>query len=416
MRHLVLVTALLLSLRPFPAFGGFIPGFELPNNKANSASTVDGASPMSGKLDVGRSIGVILPLSGRYGMFGELVRRGMELANKVHDEGNVPTRLVFMDSGGDPARAAEAVSRLVEDESVVAIAGPILGLTAYAVGKRAEDMKIPLLALSQREGVPEIGEYVFRDALTPRAQIQTILEYALKEKGYTTFGVLSPETRSGREMADLFTRGVASHGGVVESVQHYPPKTRDFSQQIKQLVRNAGKREGEVPFQALFIPDYADKVGELAPQLMATGLGNVQLLGINGWDSPELLQVAGKYVEGAVLVDGFFVSSPDPVIRKFVDRYFEQYSEEPTILEAQGYDVVGLIRFLLERDDVRSREDMRRALSTMNLWPGVMGNTAFDAVGEARKDLFLIQVRNGNFEQIGGRRTENDEKRGQATF
>ncbi|NIQ94532.1 MAG: hypothetical protein GWN87_10185, partial [Desulfuromonadales bacterium] len=64
-----------------------------------------------------------------------------------------------------------------------------------------------------------------------------------------------------------------------------------------------------VDFDALFIPDYADRVGMIAPQLAYYGIEELPLLGINGWNSPDLLRVAGAFVEGAIFVDGFFAYS-----------------------------------------------------------------------------------------------------------
>jgi ABC-type branched-subunit amino acid transport system substrate-binding protein len=124
------------------------------------------------------------------------------------------------------------------------------------------------------------------------------------------------------------------------------------------------------------------------------------LLGINGWNSPELLRVAGSSIEGAVFVDGFFVHSPYPFVRTFVDRYFEQFGEEPTILEAQGYDVAGILLGILQNPRVVTREDVRQALSRLRNYPGVTGATSFNLQGEAEKILFLLQVQNGNIVQI----------------
>lgn len=155
-----------------------------------------------------------------------------------------------------------------------------------------------------------------------------------------------------------------------------------------------------VEFDALFIPDYADMVGMIAPQLPFYGIEETPLLGINGWNSPELIRNAGRYVEGAVFVDGFFRYSSYPFVEDFVRLYFEKYGEEPSILEAQGFDVAGMLLAILDRPGVNTREDVRLALSTLRNYPGVTGATSFDYLGEAEKLLFLLQVRNGNIVQI----------------
>ncbi len=263
-----------------------------------------------------------------------------------------------------------------------------------------------MLTLSQRDGLPETGPYVFRNSLTNHQQVQALVRYAIGERGLRTFGVLHPENKLGYEFADLFSREVESFGGRVVSRQGYAEKATDFRRQVKLLKgENPDAAEKETakraaPFEALFIPDYADQVGLIAPQLAFYGIEKLPLLGINGWNSPDLLRVAGRYVEGAVFADGFFRASPYPVVQEFVALYTAKYGEEPSILEAQGFDAAGILLALLDRPEVRSREDLLQALTQLRNYPGVTGSTSFNAQGECEKVLFLLQVRNGQFEQI----------------
>lgn len=354
-----------------------------------------------------RTIGVILPLSGRYARFGSLVRRGMELALENHPDSGV--RFLFTDEG-DPQACAQAVGELASDPTVMALAGPLTSAAAAAAATRAQQEKIPVLALSQKEGLPQVGDHVFRLSLTAAAQVRVLVEYAMGAKGMTTFAVLAPESRLGQEMSDLFSREVESRGGKIVVRAGYPESATDFKPQVRQLSgRGRDKTEGsgassekrEAPtFQALFIPDSGDRVALIAPQLAYYGLQRVQLLGTSGWNSPELRRTAGRHVEGAVFVDGFFPGSPTPAVGEFVRIYKEKYGEEPSILEAQAFDVAGIFLTLLADPAVRTRNDVRQALSRLPRYPGVTGGTSFDAEGEAQRSLFLLQLRGGEIVQI----------------
>ncbi|MFA5515636.1 MAG: penicillin-binding protein activator [Desulfuromonadales bacterium] len=364
---------------------------------------------LAGESWVERSIGVILPLNGRYATFGALVRRGMELAQQVHGETGV--RFLFTDTDADAEKSAQAVSDLVINQRVMAIAGPLTGGAAAAAAARAQEEQVPLLTLSQREGLPELGSYVFRDCLTSRLQVQALVTYAMEVKKISSFGILYPENKLGREMTGLFAQEVISRGGQVTDRQGYAENATDFRHQVRLLqgrdpalpdVEPAPDEPPAAPpaFQALFIPDYADRIGLIAPQLVFYGLEDTQLLGINGWNSPELLRLAGNFLEGAVFVDGFFRYSPYPFVSEFVNLYFEKYGEEPSILEAQGFDVAGILLTALRDPGVRTRDDLRLALMNLRNYPGVTGATSFDLQGEAEKILFLLQVRNGDIVQI----------------
>ncbi len=367
---------------------------------------------ITGNVWLDRSIGVILPLSGRYATFGNLVRRGMDLAIEIHNQNHSPVEFIYKDSGADREQGARAVEELVYEDRVIAIAGPLTGTVAETAAEAAQRELVPLLALSQRKGIPETGDFIFRNSLTTRLQVEAIVRYAMEERLMRKFGLLYPQNRLGEEFAELFIREVEIRGGDVSVVESYAEEATDFRRQIMRLRgknpdapeekpdENSAQPAEEPPFDALFIPDYADRIGLIVPQVAFYGLENMPLLGINGWNSPDLVEIAGPYVEGAVFVDGFFRYSHYPFVQEFVNLYFEKYGEEPTILEAQGFDVAGILLSLLGKPEVVSRVDLRRALDHLQNYPGVTGSTLFNEQGDAEKVLFLLQVQNGNIVQV----------------
>ncbi len=398
---------------------------------AHRAPAIRLYTSLTGENWLQRAVGVVLPLSGRFSAYGELVRRGMDLALEHQENEASGVRFLYRDGAADPDRTRQAVRQLATADKALALAGPITGSAAEAAALEAQQEKIPLLTLAQRPGLPDIGPYVFRNSLTTRQQAQELARYAMEEAGMTSFGVLYPDNRLGREFLELFSEEVRKRNGLVIAAESYQEDDTDFGTQIKLLKGEDPTFNEEdmteqqvledlfvpdfppVDFDALLIPDYADRVGMIAPQLAYYGVEGLPLLGINGWNSPDLLRLAGPFVEGAVFVDGFYVYSPYPFVKEFVNRYFEKYGEEPTILEAQGYDVANIFISLLTRDNVRSREDVRLALSQLANYPGVTGATTFNLAGDADKVLFLLQVRNGNIVQVdtpaGDGETTSDE-------
>lgn len=386
-----------------------------PTDFSDRTQAVQLRERLAGTLVPNRSIGVILPLSGRYAGFGKLVKRGMELAAEDQRGGQLAVQLIFKDSAGDSEQSARAVSELANVAQVIGIIGPLSGAAAGAAAERAELEKVPLLTLSQRKGLPEKGAEVFRTSLTNEQQARSLVRYAMEERGLSVFGILAPDNRLGQEMTNAFVREVETRGGRIAARQSYPERATDFRRQIKLLKgedpdapepepddkkNGVAEPEPPLPFEALFIPDYAERVGLIAPQLPFYGLRDLQLLGINGWNSPELLRRAGNFVEGAVFVDGFFRYSEYPFVKEFVNRSFERYGEEPTILEAQGFDAAGIMLSLAGRADIRTRDELHRALARLQNYPGVTGATSFDETGDAQKVLFLLQVKDGKIVQI----------------
>ncbi|MCF6178091.1 MAG: penicillin-binding protein activator [Geopsychrobacter sp.] len=370
------------------------------------------------------AIGVLLPLSGRYAAFGNLVKRGIDLALKLHNADKPPVRVLYRDTEGDPVKAREAASELANEERVMAILGPLTGSAAISAAASAEQNETPLLALSQRAAIPEIGPYIFRNSLTTRLQARALARYAVEQQGLHSFGILAPENRLGREMAELFSEEVLKLGGLVIDEQSYAEDANDFRPQILHLMGKSAKRkrtdyrpkseeeklddlfvpdEPDYPatsFDALFLPDYADRIGLIAPQLAFYGVQNIPLLGISGWNSPDLLRLAGRYVEGAVFVDGFFLDSPYPFVKEFIDIYVETYGDSPSILEAQAFDSANILFTQLDKTEITDRKSLQTSIANLRNYPGVTGATSFDFTGEADKVLFQLQIRNGSIHQI----------------
>jgi ABC-type branched-subunit amino acid transport system substrate-binding protein len=361
-----------------------------------------------------RSVGVLLPLSGKFAPYGELVRRGIDLALENRADRNPRVHVIYADSAADAETSRQAMRNLARGDKVIAVTGAITGSAAEAAAVQAQEELVPLLTLSQRDGLPAIGPYVFRDALTPQLQGRAIAYQAVMELGLAKIAILYPENRLGNALADAFAAEVNRLGGEISGRQPYDPQATDFGLQIKRLkgenpyhnLENLSTKEQladlfvpdePLPFEALFLPDFADRVGLIAPQLAYYGIEQTQLLGTGGWHSPELLRLAGDFVEGGLFVDGYYGASSDPAVQQFVNRYRERYNEDPTILEAQGYDAAGLLLTVLENPAIRTRDDMRQALLSLPSYTGVTGTTRFTEEGEADRTLYLLQVRKGQF-------------------
>ncbi|MCK4622284.1 MAG: penicillin-binding protein activator [Desulfuromonadales bacterium] len=371
------------------------------------------------------SIGVLLPLSGRYAAYGELVKKGLDLAVEKHNKTRLPVRLLYRDTAVAGVSAAQLVSSLTDDDKVMAIIGPLLGAAAEEAASRAQQEMVPLLTLSQRRGLPQRGNYIFRDSLTVLQQVRSLARYAADTQ-HISYSVLYPENRLGKEMAQLFVDEVRQLGGEIVDIVSYPEDITDFRKQIETLLwedhvvepppkRPELNKDGSLaeepdkrpeleyplaPFHALFIPDYAERIGMLAPQLVFYGLKDVTLLGINGWNSPELVEQAGRFLGQAVFVDGFFHNSKDPEVQRFVELYQQAYQEEPNILGAQAFDAANMLLQMVDDPQVFNRGDLRRQLADLRGFHGVSGTLGFDELGEAIKRPYLLQVRRGRIVEV----------------
>jgi ABC-type branched-subunit amino acid transport system substrate-binding protein len=405
-----------------------------------------------------KTLGVVLPLSGKYKLVGEGVLRAIQLALKDSD-----IELVVKDTQGDPYQSAQAVEALAFESGAVAILGSFLADDARRAALVAEELGVPIVSLSQAEGITDIGPHVFRNMLTQSAQANALAEYSTKVLGYKTFAVLYPSTPYGEELANLFWDAVIARGGVVRGAEQYSFDQTTFTSEVKKLVgryyledrgdylkgiqelkdldafhrrKAVEKLKGSllpvVDFEALFIPDNWQQVGLLAPALAVEDvitnacdprdlekirkttkrkdLKTVTLLGSNRWSSPkgrtgvpELVERGGKFVTCSVYVDGFFADSSRAQTRRFVKQFSESAPDNrtPTLLEASAYDSALLLRQVLSPGTRKTRDQVRDALAATKNFDGVTGKTSFNAHREAEKPLFFITLESNGIRELG---------------
>jgi ABC-type branched-subunit amino acid transport system substrate-binding protein len=387
------------------------------------------------------TIGCLLPLSGRYRIYGNRALKGIEfaMARLMSDQEGQPIELIIKDTGSNPERVVSATEELVQDR-VAAIIGPLVN--AADAAQIAQENRIPIITITQKEDITDIGDYVFRNFLTPEMQVKAIVSYAAAVLGVSDFAVLYPEERYGRTFMNLFWDEVIDNGGRVVGVESYDPSQTDFAPSIKKLVglyydvpkdlreivwppqeeedepiKPSGEIETEtetdeekveeewepeaiVDFEAIFIPDAPNKTGLIVPQLAYFDIDQVYLLGTNLWHSPKLIEMAYEYVQGAILSDGFFSGGRATHVRRFVNSFETTYGEKPGVIEATTYDSAAILFGIVTNPDIVSRSSIKQSLLSLTDFPGVTGSTSFDETGEAQKQLTMLQIDGNRFVEL----------------
>lgn len=422
----------------------FIKKFPEHENMQQAKSLIASINKMS--VYSRYTIGCLLPLSGAYEIYGNGALKGIQLAfNQFNARNPQPSiKIIVKDTASDPVKAAVAVKELFE-ENVAAIIGPVV--TSGSAAREAQNHGIPIITLTQKENIPEIGEYVFRNFITPGMQVKALVSYAVKELGLKTFAILYPDEKYGKTFMNIFWDEVIAHEGKVVGVESYRPDGTDFADPIKKLVGlyyevpeelknidetanedktdkattensvetllspldeaseswNLKEDEGPeavVDFDAVFIPDAPKKSGLIIPQLAFYDVKDTFLLGTNLWHSDTLIDMTFKHAQGAIMPDGFFAESRSKNVKQFVDSYNEIFHQKPGFIEAAAYDTALLLFQMVSRPDVRFRSVLKNELKRLQGFQGVTGLTSFDDNGDAIKNLYLLQIRGQRFVEL----------------
>ena len=388
------------------------------------------------------SVGCLLPLSGPYQTVGLRALKGIELAlERFSAQSSGPQmNIVVKDSHGNPDQTRLAMQELI-DEKIAVIIGPIV--TAEVAAAEAQANGIPIITLTQKDNITSIGDYVFRNFITPEMQVKVLVDYSTRSLGLNRFAILYPDETYGVTFMNLFWDRLIENGGKIVGVEAYDPQHTDFADPIKKLAglyyaipedlkevaqmsvaEDENQRDSDSPldpdkpnenrdpktadeepeaivdFDAIFIPDSPRTAGLIIPQLTFYDVKDIYLLGTNLWHSDTLIEMAAQYVQGAIMPDGFFAGSPAPVVQDFVRIFEETYQEKPGFIEAVVYDSAMMVFRVLNQPDLRFKSELKNKLLNMADFSGVTGPTHFDENGEAQKQLYLLRIKGKKFVEL----------------
>jgi len=343
------------------------------------------------------AVGALLPLSGRARLVGERVLAGLDLAAESGPDEESPIRLITRDTTG--ADVARLVTELVETERVSAIVGPVDAAAAEVAARRAQELGVPLLALTIRQGVTDAGQWVLRPFQSNEAEVRALVGHATGDLGLRSFAVLHPDSGYGRVLLRIVEQEVTERGGTVVTVQSYDPTRTSFVEECQELSAHE--------FEALIVTDRSRLVSLVAPSLAAAGLWSQPSGGTAGPEGTRPVQIllpavafdervvrqAGRYLQGAIFATPLWTGDSSPATTSFVERYRGAHGAEPSALASQAHDAVQLVRAARHDATVRTRTGLLEALADLETAATAGPFGGFHPSGEPRTPVRLVTIR-----------------------
>jgi branched-chain amino acid transport system substrate-binding protein len=143
-----------------------------------------------------------------------------------------------------------------------------------------------------------------------------------------------------------------------------------------------------------------NKIERIKKSMKSTSLDMIYVLGGSGWNSPKLIEWAGRYVQGAVFCDGFFAATSRRAARQFVERFKSNFERDPGMIEAHAYDTARIVRKVVEQSKPTERRAFRDALLKIQGFDGATGLLRFTPQREVEKDLFLLTIDGDEIQEI----------------
>ena len=359
------------------------------------ASGCGGGSKASDEI----KIGVVSEMTGSNATYGTSVVNGMKLALKeVNDKGGVNGKkvsIVVADSKSEPAEAANAMSKLVNQDKTPVVMGIFTSSSAIAAANVSESAKVPFLAigatnpkvtLDDKTGKvkPNTFRVCFIDPFQGTVGANFVLN-ELKLKKAVIFVDNSSDYSKG--LASFFKQAYTSKGGEIVGEEAYLQKDTDF----KAVLTKIKTMNPEI----LYVPGYYEEVGKIIKQARELGM-NLPIVGGDGWDSPKLSEIAGA----GPLNNTFFTNhySPDDTSeasKAFVDAYVKAYNQKPDAPAVLGYDGARLMIDAISRAGGTDGAKVSKALAETKNYKAVTGDTSLNETHDAVKSAVTIEFKDG---------------------
>jgi ABC-type branched-subunit amino acid transport system substrate-binding protein len=414
----------------------------------------------------GPRLGLLLPLSGSgfQRQVGDDLHAGVQLANEAAGE---PFELVVADIGTDYGdlpivetessrliRVIQQAERLIYEEGVVAIIGPVFSSDCVAAAVVAEQAGVPLLApLAQQSGLAGLGDNVFQLNTIPEIQAHELAEYATLVLGVQTLAVISPLTDYGWSFEREFRRVALDNGGQVVHVDWYvPDESKDF-RRIFEEIRQVGfslmpppvaedtvavddglalaaddttllgpepsfltellagleepvpemvEDEEEAPTDSteifidtidaivIVVEQFAD-AQTIVPQLHYHRL-LTQILGNDIWYEPEAIRQM-RPADREYIEGAILVSrylEEGKATRAFIDAFRRRFARDPGYA-AFGHDAAGVLLAVWAQGS-HTPEQLRDALTNLRSFSGASGNISFSPERRTNGELELLKI------------------------
>jgi branched-chain amino acid transport system substrate-binding protein len=352
------------------------------------------SAPAAGTIKVGE----FASLTGKEAAFGQSSHKGTELAiDELNAAGGVLGKkfeLITEDNRSTAGESATIVKKLITRDKVVAILGEVASSRSLEAAPRAQEAKIPMISPSSTNPkVTETGDYIFRVCFIDPFQGGLLAGYAqrtLKAKKAAILSDVSADYSVG--LAKFFREAFVAGGGTIVSEQKYTGADKDFKAQLTAI-------KGTQP-DVIMVPGYYNEVGLIVAQARQLGI-KVPLIGGDGWEAPQLLELAGaKALQGTYYSTHFSPESTEPLAQKFVAAYKAKYNETPDAMAALGYDSAMVLADAIKRAGTTDGPKLRDALAATSGFPGATGVTTLNEKRDATKPAVIITVKEGRFQYV----------------
>ena len=308
-------------------------------------------------------IGLMIPLTGEYKEIGKSILNATKLAiNKIDND---KVLIVPKDTKASPEITLK-VAKELKDSGIKIVIGPLFNESLLYLNELDE-----MIFLSLSNKVLKIPNNVISAGINAESQVNTIKKFQ-KEFNIKRSIFLIPETDYKPEIENaikqtkiklkdkfIYNTDPTELTSQIEKLTRYPQRKQNLLDEIERIensndankerkIENLKKRDtlGGINFDSVIIADFDESLKSVATSLLYTDISaeRINYIGLNQWFDKSLISEKS-------LQPFYFPSINKKNYEDFKKEYSTIFYEEPNQISFLSYDLVGLIYFLIYKND-----------------------------------------------------------------
>jgi len=344
-------------------------------------------------------IGVLNEMTGGNATFGTSSANGAKMAIKeANAKGGIlgkQIQAVIADNKSEPSEAANAMTKLVTQDRVVAVTGTFSSSNAIATSNVAEASKLPYMAIGATnpkvtvdEKSGKVKNYTFRVCFIDPFQGTVGANFVLNTlKLNKAVMLVDSSSDYSKGLAAFFQDAFVKGGGSILAEESYLQKDQDF----KTILTKIKALNAEI----IYVPGYYEEVGKIVKQARELGI-TAPIVGGDGWDSPKLVEIGtGAALNNTYFTNHYSADDTSATSQAFVEAYKKEYGQAPDAMAVLSYDGTNILIDAIRRANSVEPEKIREALAATKDYLAITGSTTLNATHDAVKNAVIIEMKDG---------------------
>lgn len=332
----------------------------------------------AGCIDKSVQIGAVLPLTGVDQVYGEAIKKGIDLAyDEIKNDGSrkTPIELTIVDSESKPEKAKEQLDDIYSG-GAAAVIGGVTSDEATAMIEVADGYDRVLLSPSASSpNLTGVSRNFYRIWPSDYSAANRMASFAADNLILKTVVVIVERT-FGQGIQSVFENAFTAAGGEVLDGIELPPGTIDYTGIVERVIT--------LEPDGVYLAAFAAATGAIIRELRKQGYDG-DILTTSAFTTSAIADT-GEAAQDVVLTQIFFeLDSEHAHVRQFVDGFEKKYGEKPDLYAAHGYDAMKVLAAAVEGRPALPGEVHKGLRDAIKEFPGVTGSIQFDEKGDVQK-------------------------------